>query len=354
MIIDRYTMSLISIHNSEQITEIFTSLREPSYRVKQLYISLYQNFITDIDEIMNFSLVLRKELKTKIRISTLETAVIQKSKKDKTVKFLFKTDDNKLIESVLMRHLSGRNTVCISSQIGCAMGCKFCSTGKMGLTRNLTSFEIIDQIMAVERFLNNEDGTKVTNIVFMGMGEPLMNYENVMIAVDVFCNKEKLNLSTRHVTISTSGIETGIRKMTTSQYKVNLALSLHSADSRVRSQLMPINNTFPLEKVMKAIDSYTKLTKRRVFYEYIMIDGRTDTKELAYKLVDLLKSRLAHVNLIPYNPANNKDKFKKSTKDNMIKFSKILEKRGVTSSIRYTLGDDIDAACGQLATKFKK
>jgi len=186
------------------------------------------------------------------------------------------------------------------------------------------------------------------------MGEPLANFENVMKAVDVFCNEEKLNLSTRHVTISTSGIEPGIRGMIAMPYKVNLALSLHSADNYIRSQIMPVNNNFPLSMVMKAIDTYTKITKRRVFYEYIMIKDKTDTVSLAHQLVDLLKRRLAHVNLIPYNRANNQDEFEKSTKESIMKFSEILEQNGITCSIRYTLGDDIDAACGQLATKAQK
>jgi len=343
---------VFSIHEESKLKNLLETLGEKSFRFKQIYQELYSVFVGGFDEITTLSLALRTMLKKESFISSLEKIIEKPSKKDATVKFIFKTQDGHLLETVLMRHLKGRNTVCISCQVGCSVGCKFCSTGKMGLTRSLEFYEIVDQIMEVERFLNKEN-KKVKNIVFMGMGEPLLNYNNVKKALDIFLSENKLNLSSRHITISTSGIVPGIKKLLEDNYKVNLAFSLHAPNDTLRAEIMPINNSFSLNSVFRELDKYVRKTKRRIFYEYIMIKDLTDTKALAFELAALLRRRSAHVNLIPYNPANNKDEFKRSSKEQLRIFSRILDQRGITNSIRFTLGDDIDAACGQLITKIK-
>jgi 23S rRNA (adenine2503-C2)-methyltransferase len=329
---------------------LFADLKQPAFRIKQTMKAIYDQTIFDFSEITTLSMELREILENRVTLSTVYQLSVQQSKKDNTVKFLFETFDQKKIEAVLMRHLKGRNTLCISTQVGCAMSCKFCATGKLGFTRNLTYSEIIDQVLEVNRFLKEFD-QKVTNIVFMGMGEPFLNMENLFPALETLCNENRLNLSSRHVTISTCGIIPGIKKLLNFPYQVNLAISIHSADDKVRNDLMPINKRYPLEKLMLALDEYTNSTNRRVFYEYILIDGITDTVNMAKKLGHLLRDRLSHVNLIPYNPVHNNDKFKPSERLNITIFKEILESYGVTNSLRYTLGNDIDAACGQLAAK---
>jgi len=342
--------NLVSIHDEQALEKLFIEIEEPKYRLKQLLHSVYKDIVYDLSEVTTFSKDMRDYLEERIEFCCLSQLVAQESKKDNTIKFLFETNDNKKIETVLMRHLKGRNTLCISCQVGCAMGCKFCATGKLGLTRDLTYSEILDQVMLVNRHLKDSK-QKVTNIVFMGMGEPLLNIKNVFPAIEILSSEKKLDLSNRHITVSTCGIITGIEKLIDDKIKVNLAISIHSADDKIRSELMPINKTFPLEKLMDALDKFVEFTNRRVFYEYILIDGVTDSDKLAKKLGHLLRDRLAHVNLIPYNTANNKDIFQPSKKMNIYKFKEILSSYGVTNSIRFTLGEDIDAACGQLAAK---
>jgi 23S rRNA (adenine2503-C2)-methyltransferase len=341
---------LVSIHDTKGIEDLFIRLGEPKYRLKQFFQSIYKDIVYDISEMTTFSKNLRDCLEEEVEFCSLNQLMAQESAKDRTIKFLFQTNDNKKIEAVLMRHLKGRNTLCISCQVGCAMGCKFCATGKLGLTRDLTYSEILDQIMLINRHLKDSK-QKITNIVFMGMGEPLLNIKNVFPAIKIMCQEDKLDLSNRHVTVSTCGIITGIEKLLKEEIKVNLAISIHSADQTVRDELMPINKTFPLGKLMIVLDEYVEFTNRRVFYEYILIDGITDTEKMAKKLGHLLRDRLAHVNLIPYNTANNKDIFQPSSKTDIYKFKEILTSYGVTNSVRFTLGEDIDAACGQLAAK---
>jgi len=343
-------MSHVNIHDKSGLEALFKELNQPKFRIKQFYEALYKQGVSSVDEITTFPKDVRAILSEKIQFESLNIAIVQESKKDDTIKFLLKTEEGFKIECVLMRHLSGRNTLCVSSQVGCPMGCAFCATGKMGLTRNLKTAEIVDQVLCVNRFIKKFD-QRVTNVVFMGMGEPLLNLENVVPALDLLCNEEALNLSNRHVTISTCGLIKGILDLMKSNHKVNLAISLHSADQKTRSELMPVNLKNPLENLMEVLDEYVALTNRRVFYEYIMIADITDSEKMAKKLGHMLRDRLAHVNLIPYNQANNRDKFAPSTKEAVREFQIILNSYGVTNSIRYTLGDDIDAACGQLAGK---
>jgi len=321
-----------------------------SFRIKQIQHAIYKDIALSIDDITTLSKADREFLKENTIFSSLKVKEVQNSKIDKTIKFLLETEDNKHIEMVIMRHLAGRNTLCVSSQIGCGVGCTFCATGKMGLTRNLSAFEIIEQVLIADRLLKDDD-ERINNVVFMGMGEPLLNYDNVQKAIEAFCYYEKLDLSVRHVTISTSGIITGIKKLLQAEYKVNLAISLHAPTEELRTKIMPINSTFTLEELIKYCKKYIGKTNRRIFFEYILIEDVNDREEDAINLSKLLKNINCHVNLIPYNPAGLKDIYKRSPQRNISKFQDILYANGISQSIRQTLGDDIDAACGQLAAK---
>ncbi len=274
------------------------------------------------------------------------------SQNGQTTKILFKTADNLLIEAVIMRHLTGRNTLCISCQAGCPMACTFCATGKLWLQKNLELHEIVEQVMYAAKKLNSE-GKTLRNIVFMGMGEPMLNYDVMKQAIEIFTAQKKFDLSNRRVTVSTCGIVPGIEKFTTDFPQTSLAISLHAPNDEIRKSIMPVDHTYDLKKLMTSLDRYVEQTNKRVFYEYIMINGVNDHIALADELWKLLQWRLAHVNFIPYNPweGTSSDGYSTTPRFIIEKFQKILEKYGVVSTIRATMWDDIDAACGQLARK---
>ncbi|MDD4151721.1 MAG: 23S rRNA (adenine(2503)-C(2))-methyltransferase RlmN [Candidatus Gracilibacteria bacterium] len=343
---------MYSIHDEEKIKEFIKEIKEQAFRYAQIENAIYKNNITNFDEITTISKGIREMLKEKFFYSSLEIDHVVTGENGQTTKILFKTKDGYFVESVIMRHLTGRNTLCVSCQVGCPMACSFCATGKLGLKRNLEYYEILDQIMEAVNILASE-GKILRNIVYMGMGEPMLNYENVKKSIDIATNQKKLNLANRRVTISTCGIVPGIKKFMTDFPQTSLAISLHAPDDEIRKQIMPVDNTYPLSELMKVIDEYTAITNKRVFYEYIMIQGVNDDLQLAYKLAELLKGKLAHVNFIPYNPGEgvSSDGYKPTSRIIIEKFQKILEKVGVVSTIRATMGDDIDAACGQLANK---
>ncbi len=257
-----------------------------------------------------------------------------------------------MIESVIMRHLSGRTTLCVSCQAGCPMACTFCATGKLGLLRNLDFTEIIEQVMIANEHLESED-RKIRNIVYMGMGEPFLNYENVKKSIEIASTQKKLDLSNRRITISSCGVVPGIEKLGNDFPQVSLAISLHAPNDETRRKIMPVDHTYPIDALMKALDDYVAKTNKRIFYEYIMIAGVTDRIEFAHELAKLLKGRLAHVNFIPYNPGDGimGTGYQPTSRIVMKKFQKTLEDAGIPSTIRHTMGDDIDAACGQLALK---
>ncbi|MBI3671222.1 radical SAM protein [Candidatus Azambacteria bacterium] len=300
-----------------------------------------------------------------------------------TVKLLLKTGDGNFIETVLMKHIpsvksqredaTGRNTVCISSQAGCPMACSFCATGKMGLKRNLTSEEIVDQVLHFARLLKKENekvhpvrsrahasgaspsGTAgaatsngVNNIVFMGMGEPFHNYDNVMEAVRTLNDKDGFNLGVRHISISTCGVVPAIKRFADEKTQVNLAISLHAPNDEVRNKIMPVNRAYNMKKLLEAVDYYIKKTNRKVMFEYILIDGINDSKENAEELAKIMKKKLYHVNLIKYHDTGV---YKTSPKEKRHDFFDILKKAGVSATFRISFGEDIDAACGQLSTK---
>jgi len=266
-----------------------------------------------------------------------------------TTKILFtRLSDNLQFESVLMRHDDGRNTVCVSCMVGCPVNCAFCATGKLGFKANLTYEEIVDQVIYFAHILKAEN-LVVSNVVYMGMGEPMLNLESVVRSVTILTDPNKVGLSPRRITISTAGYAPQIIKLTDMNYAGNMAISLHAPNQELREKLMPVAKNYKLPELMKSIDYYVSKTNRRVSYEYILIDGLNDTEQHAKELAELLRGRLVHVNLIPYNPVSSL-KFQKSSRNRVYKFLHFLEDKGVNATIRVTMGDDTNAACGQLAS----
>lgn len=319
-----------------------------NYRDKQINHAIYKELIDSWDQATSLPQKLREDLTNNNPLFI--NAKLFDSKDQRTKKALITYADGNSVETVLMSY-QGRNSICVSSQIGCPMGCKFCQTGKMGLIRNLTSKEIVDQVLFFARYLK-KSSINIDNVVFMGMGEPLLNYENVMSAIRILNDKDKLNIGARHISVSTCGIINGIEKLAKENIQINLALSLHAPNDKLRSSIMPINEKQPLLKVMEAIEAYIKKTNRKVMFEYIMIDNVNDTEENAKELVELLKNNILFmVNLIPYNPTGI---FKPSSKLKIQNFKDYLFKNGIRATQRFSFGQDINAACGQLATKNKE
>lgn len=321
----------------------------PAFRLEQAKKAIFQDLISDWEMATVFPRRLREELNEKFPLRI--NARILSSENQETVKALMKLEDDLDIESVLMKHKEKRNTVCVSSQAGCPLSCTFCATGKSGFKRNLTAGEVVEQVLFFARHLKKIGG-KVTNIVFMGMGEPFLNYDNVIAAIKTLHEKDGFNLGWRHFSISTAGIPEGIRRLAREKMQVNLAVSLHAPDDSLRSRIMPINKKYPLKELFKAVDDYIKAAKRRVMFEYIMIKGINDSPDCARKLARLMQKPLYFVNLIAYNPTGL---FQPSSAGTIKNFRIILEKEGVAVTQRYRFGRDIDAACGQLGkikTKF--
>jgi 23S rRNA (adenine2503-C2)-methyltransferase len=320
---------------------------EPKFRFAQVKRAFYVEYGANWESLTTFPKALRDACEAALPWDELTEVTTQVSAAGDTVKRLLSCRDGKKVESVLMRHEDGRNTVCISCQVGCPMGCTFCATGTMGLVRNLTPEEIVEQVVQFSRWLKPQ-GQRVTNVVFMGMGEPMHNYDNVMAAVRLLNDQDGINLGARHITISTCGVVPGILKLANEPLQVNLAISLHSAVDETRTKIMPVNRAYPVKKLMTAIDTYCENTNRKVFFEYLLLRGINDTEAEAKALADLLQHnfRLFHVNLIKYH---NTDAFEATPKDARLSFMNKLKRRGVPVTHRITFGEDIDAACGQLA-----
>jgi 23S rRNA (adenine2503-C2)-methyltransferase len=295
----------------------------------------------------NISKEAREQLAENFTISSPEIVDIQKSKQDDTTKFLFKLNDGALVESVIL-YYPNRVTACISSQVGCALKCTFCNTGKLGFTRNMTGGEIVSQVLTMEKFL----GKRINNIVYMGMGEPLLNYDNVVNSIMNLNDKKMRNLGARHITISTSGIADKIEELGDLGIEIRLSVSLHAPTNYQRDQLMPINTKYPVEELMQACRTYQEKTNKRVTFEYIAIKGFNDSKEDALKLADLIGSLKVMVNIIPVNP--NPAGYEKPKKEYLKQFANVLRDRGIDTVIRAEKGTDIDAACGQLKGKHVK
>ena len=334
------------------------------FKVKQIFFEMYKNQNIERDAMTTLSKDLKSELQKDFVPLSIE--LVETVEAEDTTKFAFKTKDWNLIEAILMYHWQNekyvkgnqpklnRITLCISSQVGCAMKCIFCVTGKLWFKKDLTREEIISQILFAnayvkKRFGKKEDGTNhaVRNVVFMGMGEPLLNYDNMRKSLEIMLAQDRLSLSRRHITISTCGIVPWIDKLIEDKVAVKLAVSLHSPDQELRNQIMPIAKAYPLDQLMEAIDRYVKATDNRIFYEYIMIKDMTDKPELAHGLVKLLKNRLAHLNLIPYNE-NPAIDLQESERKTIMKFKDILEAGGITVTVRDSMWREAKGACGQL------
>ena len=332
----------------DELRKILLAWDEPEYRTQQIWEGLYIQLWSGADAFTSLPLPLREKLAENFEFKNLIVDRALQSTDGETLKYLFKMKDGTTIETVLMSY-SERNTVCISSQVGCALGCSFCATGNMGFSRNLSTGEIIEQIIRVEEQLRNQD-KKLTNVVFMGMGEPFHNYPAVMKVVEIINDQRGFSLGSRRITISTAGLVPGIRKFTQENSQVNLAISLHAADDELRSSLMPVNDKYSISVLMDACQDYIKKTNRRISIEWALIDGVNDTADQAHKLVRLLKGKLFHVNLIRLNPV--KHYFGNPTATNEAeKFQKILIAAGIPSTFRVRRGIDIQAGCGQLASE---
>lgn len=335
--------------NLKKVEEILKG--EPLYRLKQTKKAIFFDLIKSWDDVTTLPKNLRQKLSENCPLQELKTEKILTSKNGQTIKALFKLRDGFKIEAVLMRHINNRRTVCVSSQVGCSMGCRFCATSQQGFKRNLSADEIVEQVLYFARLLKKTK-ERVTNVVFMGMGEPFLNYDNVLEAIKILNDKEGFNLGVRHISISTVGITEGIEKLAKEKLQVNLAVSLHAPNNELRTKLMPINKVYPVEKILTAVGKYIKKTKRRVMFEYLMIDNTNDsegqTEELAQVLKKSLKEVPYFVNLISYNPIGH-SKFKPSPGWKIKKFKEILEKAKIATTQRYRFGKEIKAACGQLA-----
>ena len=332
----------------DEITQFLEDWGEPSYRAEQLWNGLYEHYYQQSDQLTVFPLELRSRLGEAFVFHTMELEREILSDDGSTKKVLFRLEDEQAIETVLMLY-EDRRTLCISSQAGCAMGCDFCATGQMGFRRHLTSGEIVEQVVFFSRELAEKD-QRLTNIVFMGMGEPFHNYQNVMDAVDVLTHSEGMNFGARRITISTVGVVPGIEEFTRENSQVNLAVSLHAVDNQLRSRMMPINKKYPVEVLLEAVREYTEVTSRRVTFEWALIAGVNDSLEQAHQLADWLENMLAHVNLIPLNPTQ-KYAGVPTEQDQARRFQDVLLSRGVPCTIRLRRGIEIQAGCGQLASQ---
>ncbi len=331
----------------DTITKLVIDLNEPKFRALQLFKWL-QSGVDDFDQMTNLPLSLRNKLSEICYIATVKPIRKYVSKIDGTVKYVYELYDGELIESVLMKYEHGY-TVCISTQVGCRMGCKFCASGLYGLTRNLTPSEMLAQITYAQK----DNSIRISNVVMMGMGEPLDNFDNSIAFLKLVSDDNGLNIGLRHISLSTSGVVSGIKKLAEYNFPITLSISLHAPNDTIRSRTMPINKKWNIDELLKAYKEYQKVTTRRISFEYALIEGVNDSDDNAKELARRLKGIMCHVNLIPANPVKE-NTFKKPDRKAIIAFQKKLESLGVTATIRRTLGADINASCGQLKKKTKE
>ena len=337
-------MKNIKDYNLEELKKELQSINEKPFRAEQIFRWLYQEKIKSFDEMTNLSLDLREKLKQNYTICNYNILKKQESK-DGTIKYLFDVLDGNAIETVLMSYHHGYS-ICVSSQIGCKMGCKFCASTGINFIRSLTSGEIVEQIIAVEQ----DQNIRISNVVFMGIGEPLDNYDNVVNAIHIINNPKGLNIGARHISVSTSGLVPKIYQLADENIQCTLSISLHATNNEKRSAMMPVNNSYPIEELIQACKDYIAKTNRRISFEYALAKDNNDNLDDAKELVNLLKGMLCHVNLIPINKIEN-GQYSKSTNENIMKFRDYLNDHGIVATIRRELGSDIDAACGQLRRK---
>jgi 23S rRNA (adenine2503-C2)-methyltransferase len=334
----------------QEIKEWLTNNGEKPFRAEQIYDWLYKKRISSFEDMNNLSKSLRDKLSENFQITTLKT-VIKQSSSDGTIKFLFELHDGYSIETVLMRHDYG-NSVCVTTQVGCRIGCTFCASTLGGLKRHLEAGEIVAQVVTVQQALDETD-ERVSSVVIMGIGEPFDNYDNMMSFLKIINNDKGLMIGARHITVSTSGIVPKIYQFADENMQINFAISLHAPNTELRSRLMPINRAYKLDDLMKSVRYYIDKTGRRISFEYGLFGGVNDSVEHAEELASLLKGLKCHVNLIPVNYVPERD-YVRTPKDKIFAFEKTLKNRGINVTIRREQGHDIDAACGQLRAKERK
>ncbi|MCX7876570.1 MAG: 23S rRNA (adenine(2503)-C(2))-methyltransferase RlmN [Melioribacteraceae bacterium] len=338
----------------KELEEFFLETGQPKYRASQVFNWMYNHVVFDFDEMKNLSKEFRHNLKERFTLQTLQLLDIQSSPSTQTKKFLFNTIDGKKIESVLIPE-GERNTLCISTQVGCPLDCKFCATGLMGYKRNLTTGEIVDQYLLTAKEVGKN---KITNIVFMGMGEPLLNFENTLKSIEIFTHELTKGLSRTRITISTAGIANKIKELTEKNYRIKLALSLHSPFEDVRNKIMPINKKYSLNENLIALKEYALKSKTRITFEYTMLKGINDRLEDAKELARICSKLPSKINIIPFNsikhmnPTGISAELEPTPINEIHKFADRLRNYNITVMIRETQGDDIAAACGQLAVKY--
>lgn len=336
---------IMSFDMNEICSEV-AKIGEKSFRAKQIYEWLHVKLASDFDEMTNLSKDLREKLKANYIINMPKIVEIYKSKIDGTRKYLFQLQDGSIIESVLMKYKHG-NSVCISSQVGCRMGCKFCASTIDGLERNLLSSEMLGQIYAIQKDL----GERISNIVIMGSGEPFDNFDNFIKFIELITSEHGLNISSRNITVSTCGLVDKIIQLADMKLQITLAISLHSPNDELRRTIMPIANKYGINQIIDACRYYFEKTGRRITFEYSLIEGVNDSEVQANELIELVKGLNCHINLIPVNPIKERD-YRHSSKEYIKKFQNILEKNRINATIRREMGADINAACGQLRKSY--
>lgn len=336
----------IRAYTYEQLQDEMELLGEKKFRAKQVYEWLHVKLAADFEEMTNLSKGLRDKLEEEYVILPVLMLERQVSQVDDTNKFLFQLYDGNVVESVLMRYKHG-NSVCISSQVGCRMGCRFCASTIGGLVRNLSPSEMLGQVYQIQRII----GERISNVVIMGTGEPLDNYENFLTFIRLLTDEYGLHISQRNITVSTCGIVPGMQRLAEENLQITLALSLHGTSQEKRRELMPIADRYDLQEVLRACDSYFQKTGRRITFEYSLVHGVNDTDEDARGLIKILKPRNCHLNLIPVNPIKERS-FDRPSRKNALNFKNKLEKSGINVTIRREMGTDIDGACGQLRRRY--
>ena len=335
----------IASYSFEELQEEMLAIGEKGFRSRQIYSWIHEKLVDDFEEMTNLPKALRQKLEAAYEIRRVEMEKRQISKIDGTNKFLFCLKDGNMVESVLMKYKHG-NSVCISSQVGCRMGCRFCASTLDGLERNLTPSEMLRQVYQIQKIT----GERVSNIVIMGTGEPLDNYDNFLKFIHMVSDEHGLNISQRNITASTCGIVPNIRRLAEEKLQITLALSLHGSNQEKRRSLMPVANKYELHEVLEACDYYFEKTGRRITFEYSLVHGVNDTPEDEKELMGILKDRNCHLNLIPVNPIKERN-YEKPDKKSAENFKNKLEKNGINVTIRREMGSDIDGACGQLRRK---
>ena len=325
------------------LEEYFLSINEKKFKALQVYEWLYNFRVSSFDEMTNIKKEVRKQLKKDFTMEMIEIVKVQED--NLTKKYLFRLKDDNYIEAVLMRHDYG-NSVCVSSQVGCNMGCAFCESGRLKKVRDLQTYEIVEQILLIEEEL----GERISSVVLMGIGEPLDNYDNVLNFIKIINDSKGIAIGARHITLSTCGIIPKIEKLSEENMQINLALSLHAPNDKLRSSIMNVNKVYNISKLIPVIKEYIVKTNRRVTIEYVMLNNVNDSDSCALELAKLLRGMNVYVNLIPYNETNHLE-FKKSSKERILKFYDILKKNRINVTIRKEFGSKIDAACGQLRSK---